>query len=476
MLETAPLDAAPEQTRPLNQVVVVLAVACGLAVANLYYAQPLLVPIARTFGVRPGTASVVLVVTQVGYAAGMVLLAPLGDLLENRRLSARVLLASAVALTVAATAPSLQVFVAAMLAVGMTSVVAQILVPLVAHLAPDERRGQLVGRVMTGLLLGILLARTASSLLTSAFGWRAVYALSAALMLLLSLALTRLLPQRRPAAGPGYGGLLVSMLALVREEQVLRRRAVYQSLMFASFSVFWTAIAGELVQRHGFGQTQIGLFALVGAAGAAAAPVAGWLGDHGHSTAATGASMALAAAALLLAALLPGSITALAVAAVGLDCAVQTSLVLGQRAIYSTRPEARSRMNTIFITTFFLGGALGSALAGALFAAYGAGAPRRLRARCCPSSGCCSGPRTPGAGRPRSPPERGDRAGGRRSGLEHDLLAAVLLVLEQVVAVRRLLERQGVRDDPRRVELAALDPLEQRAQVAVHVASGRCAA
>ncbi len=360
-----------DPVRSLNQVVLLIAVACGLSVANLYYAQPLLEPIARSFGVGTGSAAVVLVVTQLGYAAGMVLLAPLGDLLENRRLAARVLLASAAALGLAAASPGLPVFVLAALVVGSTSVVAQILVPLAAHLAPEEIRGRVVGRVMTGLLLGILLARTVSSLVTAALGWRAVYVLSAGLMLTMSAVLARLLPRRQPAPGPRYPALLGSMLGLVRSEPVLRRRALYQALMFAAFSVFWSTIASELAAAHGLSQTGIGLFALVGAAGAAAAPLAGRLGDRGHSRAGTGVAFTLAAGSLLLAALAPGSLVALAVAAVGLDCAVQTSLVLGQRAVYGLRPEARSRLNTIFITTFFLGGAAGSAVGGLLFDARG---------------------------------------------------------------------------------------------------------
>ncbi len=367
-----PVDGARvAPARSLNQVVLLLAVACGLSVANLYYAQPLLEPIARSFGVSTGSASIVLVVTQLGYAAGMVLLAPLGDLLENRRLAVRVMLASAAALGLAAAAPSLPVFVLAAVVVGATSVVAQILVPVAAHLAPEEARGRVVGRVMTGLLLGILLARTVSSLITAALGWRAVYVLSAVLVLVMSGVLTRLLPRRQPVAGPRYPALLASMAGLVRTEPVLRRRALYQALMFAAFSVFWSTIASELVAAHGLSQTGIGLFALVGAAGAAAAPLAGRLGDRGHSRAGTGVAFGLAAGSLLLAALAPGNLVALAVAAVGLDCAVQTSLVLGQRAVYGLRPEARSRLNTIFITTFFVGGAVGSAVGGLLLDARG---------------------------------------------------------------------------------------------------------
>jgi len=295
--------AAPESeldARQLRRLTLVLAVACGLAVANIYYAQPLLGTLARSFGVGEGSAALVVTLTQVGYAAGLLFLVPLGDLLENKALATRVLIGTAVALAAAAAAPSLGVFLAASLVVGLTSVVVQVLVPLAAHFAPEGRHGAVVGRVMSGLLLGILLARTVSSLVAAAFGWRTVYAASAVLMVVLAITLSRMLPQRRPAHDVRYTALLRSTVRLLRTEPVLRRRAAYQSAMFAVFSAFWTSIAYELHDRHHLGQTGIGLFALVGAGGAAAAPVAGWLGDRGHNRAATGATLVLGAAMMAL--------------------------------------------------------------------------------------------------------------------------------------------------------------------------------
>ena len=355
----------------LRRLTWVLAVACGLAVANIYYAQPLLGALARSFGVGEGSAALVVTLTQIGYAAGLLFLVPLGDLLENKALATRVLVGTAIALAVAAAAPSLGVFLVAALAVGTTSVVVQVLVPVAAHFAPPGRQGAVVGRVMSGLLLGILLARTVSSLVAAAFGWRTVYAVSAGLMVVLTVVLRRMLPQRRPAATVRYGGLLRSMGQLLRTEPVLRRRAVYQSAMFAVFSAFWTSITYELQQHHHLSQTGVGLFALVGAGGAAAAPVAGWLGDHGHNRVATGAAITLGSAMMALAAAGASSLVVLAVAGVLLDLAVQSTHVLGQRAIYAARPDARARMNGVYMTSIFVAGAIGSAVSGALYSSTG---------------------------------------------------------------------------------------------------------
>ena len=374
MTRPAPQATDPAQddtVAPPRALVILLAVACGLTVANLYYAQPLLDVLARAFSTSEGTAALVVTLTQAGYAAGLVLLVPLGDLLENRRLVTTVLVGTAVALAVAAVAPSLGVFLAASLAIGLTSVVAQVLVPFAAALAPDALRGRVVGQVMAGLLLGILLARTLSSFVAAAFGWRTVYAGSAVLMLLLALVLRRYLPDRPAPSTLRYGALLRSLVALVREEPVLRRRAAYQSLMFGAFTVFWTSIAYELTSEHHLGQGAIGVFALVGAAGALAAPVAGRLGDAGHGRAGTGAALALGVVAALLAGFGSSSLVVLALAGVVLDLAVQTTQVLGQREIYGTRPEARARMNAVYIATFFAGAALASLGSGLTYAALG---------------------------------------------------------------------------------------------------------
>ncbi|MFD0518593.1 MFS transporter [Paractinoplanes durhamensis] len=265
-----------------RSLIFVLAVACGLTVANLYYSQPLLDLIADAFDVSQGAATVVVTVTQIGYAVGLLFLLPLGDLIENRKLTTRLLIGTAAALLLAAVSPAYTVFLLVSVLIGVTSVVAQILVPFAAHLAPEEQRGALVGKVMGGLLLGILLARTVSSFVADLFGWRAIYFVSAALMVGLAVVLRRMLPSRQPEHAAGYGSLLRTVWGLVRTEPVLRRRALCQGLVFGAFSAFWTAIAYELIGEHGLGQAQIAIFALVGAGGATAAPLAGKLADRGY--------------------------------------------------------------------------------------------------------------------------------------------------------------------------------------------------
>jgi predicted MFS family arabinose efflux permease len=358
-------DAQP--VRSLRLIMVVLAVSCGATVANLYYSQPLLDQISSAFSVSQGSAALVVTLTQLGYAGGMALLMPLGDLLENRKLASRTLVFTAAALVVAGISPAFGLFLAASVLIGLTSVVAQILVPFAAHLAPEEARGRFVGTVMTGLLLGVLLARTVSSFVTSAWGWRTIYFVSAGLMLLVAVTVVRLLPRRHPGHHVRYPELMRSIGALVREEPALRRRAVCQALMFGAFSAFWTAVAFELVRAHGLSQTGIGVFALVGAAGAAVAPIAGRLGDRGYGQTGSGIALALAAVAMIIADIGAHSLVVLALAGVLLDLAVQSHQVLSQQEIYGLRGDARARVNTVFMTTIFIGGAIASAVTGALY-------------------------------------------------------------------------------------------------------------
>jgi predicted MFS family arabinose efflux permease len=271
---------------------------------------------------------------------------------------------TAVALAAAAAAPSFGVFLIAAALVGVTSVVAQVLVPLAAHLAPAESQGKYVGQVMGGLLLGIMLARSVASLAAAAWGWRSIYVISAVVMVVTALLLAWLLPRRQPQHSATYPQLVASTVAVARAEPVLRRRAVAQALMFGAFTAFWTAIAFELTGQHHLTQTGIALFALVGAAGAAAAPVAGRLGDRGHGRRARGVTAALGVVALLLANIGAGSLALLAVAAVLLDFAVQSNHVLSVRDIYVLRPEARARINSVYMTSIFAGGAASSAVTG----------------------------------------------------------------------------------------------------------------
>lgn len=370
MNRTAGVPESVAPRRVNRAVTLVLAVACGLTVANLYYSQPLLDLIAGSFRVSQGAATVVVTLTQAGYAVGLLFLLPLGDLVENRTLATRTLVATASALILTAVCPDFAMFLAVSVLVGVTSVVAQVLVPLAAHLAPADQRGAVVGRVMSGLLLGILLARAVSSLVADLMGWRAIYVISAALMVALSAVLRRMLPERRPDHATGYRSLLASMGELVRREPVLRRRALCQAMMFGAFTAFWTAISYELIDEHGFSQAQIAVFALVGAGGAAAAPIAGRIADRGHGRAASGGALLLAALAFVLAALGHRSVLMLALAAVLLDFAVQCHQVLSQHEIYGLRADARARINTVFMTTVFVGGAVSSAVTGMLHSAY----------------------------------------------------------------------------------------------------------
>lgn len=361
------------QPRGLRVVTVTMAVACGLAVANLYYAQPLLQLIADAFHVGQGTAAIVVTATQLGYAIGLFVLLPLGDLLNNRKLTSRTMVGTAVALVVAVVSPDLSLFLVMAVLVGVTSVVAQILVPFAAHLAPERDRGKVVGQVMSGLLLGILLARTVASLVAAAWGWRSVYLISAVLMIAMSIALARMLPDRQPDHTASYGKLMRSVLDLVRTEPALRWRAFSQALLFAAFTAFWTAIAYELIDAHHLGQVQIGIFALVGATGAAVAPLAGRLADLGHGYYGSIGALVLAVVAMVLANVGAGSVVLLAVAGVLLDLAVQSHQVFSQREIYSLRGDARARINTVFMGGVFVGGAASSGVTGWLHDAYGWG-------------------------------------------------------------------------------------------------------
>jgi predicted MFS family arabinose efflux permease len=351
--------------------IAIFAVACGLAVANLYYAQPLLEVIRRTFRVDEAASGLIVTVSQLGYATGLLLLAPLGDLFENRRLIVTILCGTVAALVAAALTESFGEFLAAMLAIGVTSVVAQVLVPLAASLAPPEARGRVVGQVQGGILLGILLARAVSGIVSDALGWRAVYVISAVLLAVMTIVLYRVLPIRRPAFAEGYGSLVASLGRIYREEPMLRRRAFYQAAMFGTFSAFWTSITFLLAgPPFHFSETWIGVFALVGAAGALIAPIAGRLGDSGYTHMATGVAFVLAAAGMLLT-LLQTQLWALIAGAILIDLGVQATMVLGQQIIFALKPAERGRLNTLYIATLFAGGAVGSAVSGFAYAHAG---------------------------------------------------------------------------------------------------------
>ena len=357
-------------------IILLLAGACGLIVANIYYAQPLAGPIGAELGLSPQATGLIVTMTQIGYAAGLLLLVPLGDLVENRRLVVAVIALGMVSLAGAAVARSAAPFLAATLLIGIGSVAVQILVPYAAHLAPEAIRGRVVGTVMSGLLLGIMLARPVASLITHLSSWRVVFVLSAVAMAATAALLARMLPERHPGGNIGYGKLLVSMLTLMVTQPILRRRALVHACLFAAFSVFWTTVplllAGPVYRLN---QAGIAIFAFAGVAGAVAAPIAGRLADRGHSRAVGFCAMAAAAIAFL--AMQVGTrggiagLLVLALAGIVLDAGVSANLVVSQRAIFSLGAEYRSRLNGLFLATFFFGGALGSGLGAWIYAQAG---------------------------------------------------------------------------------------------------------
>lgn len=350
-----------------------MATACGLMVANLYYAQTLIDAIGPDIGLSPALAGAIVTLTQLGYGVGLALIVPLSDLYENKRLT---LLATGGAilgnLGIAFAAGS-QLFLAASLLTGICSVGAQVLVPMAAHLSHEHRQGRTIGLVMSGLLTGIMLSRPFASFVAEIAGWRAVFLLSAGIMAATGAALLLWLPQRRPRAGLHYAAILASLFRLLREHGQLRLRALYQALLFLAFNLFWTAAPLVLIHQFHLGHGGVALFALAGAGGALAAPIAGHLADKGKTRLTTACALALLALSFLAADWMValGSVIAFAVTAILIDAAVQLNQISGQRIIFGLDPHARGRINAIYMTIMFVIGALGSLVGSASYAAGG---------------------------------------------------------------------------------------------------------
>jgi len=347
---------------PLSPALIILmAVATGLAVASNYYPQPLLETIARAFHLSVNQAGFIVTVAQLGYACGLMFIVPLGDMFERRGLIVLMTLLSAAGLLITAMAPTLTIMLIGTALTGLFSVVAQILVPLAATLAEPERRGKVVGLIMSGLLLGILLARTVAGALATIGGWRTVYWVASVLMIIMALVLWRKLPKHQQHTDLNYPQLLKSIFTLFIHTPVLRTRALIGMFCFANFSILWTSMAFLLAgPAYHYSEGVIGLFGLVGAAGALAATRAGNLADKGKAHLTTTAGLVLLLLSWAAIAWGQHSVVSLVVGIIILDLSVQGVHITNQSVIYKSMPEARNRLTAGYMTTYFIGGAVGS--------------------------------------------------------------------------------------------------------------------
>ncbi|WP_262060221.1 MFS transporter [Streptomyces sp. STR69] len=346
-------------------VILVLSLACGVGVSTIYFPQAISSLVAADLGVSAGSAALVVTAAQFGYAAGIFLLVPLGDRLPHRPLIVTLLVLTAAGLLAASAAPSLPLLIAASAVTGVTTVVPQIITPMAAGLVPAERRGAVTGTLLSGLIGGILLARTFSGTLGERFGWRAPYIVAAVIVLALAAILSRAVPPTTPSTRHGYPALISAPLRLLRTEPDLRRSCLYQAMVFAGFSAAWTTLTLLVTgPTYGMGAQAVGILGLVGAASMFSTPLAGRLADRrGPDTVSLLAMLGTIASAALLVPAAGGGRAGLLTLAAGmllLDVAVQSGQVANQARIFALRPEARARINTAYMTCAFLGGSAGS--------------------------------------------------------------------------------------------------------------------
>ncbi|WP_042374297.1 MFS transporter [Neobacillus jeddahensis] len=348
-----------------KKLILMMSFACGMAVANLYYNQPLLADMGHSFQTTAHQVGNIAMFTQIGYAVGMFLFVPMGDMKERRQLITVLLLAVTLSLIAVATAPNLVWMNLASLAVGITTVVPQIIIPLAAQLAAPSERGKVIGSIMSGLFIGILLARTVSGLIGGSLGWRAMYWIAAAMMLGLAVLLRTFLPKSYPETQLTYPQLFQSMGQLIATQPILREASLIGAMLFGGFSVFWTSLSFFLegAPFH-YGSEVAGLFGLVGVVGAAGAPVVGRLADRFNAKQMVGLLIGITLLSYLFFGIWGTSIWGLVAGVILLDLGVQGAQVSNQTRIYSLIPEARSRLNTVYMVSYFLGGSLGSTLSG----------------------------------------------------------------------------------------------------------------
>ncbi len=369
-MTTYPASPRTDLGRPA---IFLMALACGVIVANLYYAQTLIDVIGPEIGMSAGMAGLITTLTQFGYGLGLFLIVPIADLFENRRIVLASIGVTVIGCLAVAASQGPLSFLVASIVTGVGATGAQVLVPLASHLAAPERQGRVVGTVMSGLLFGIMLARPVANFLAGSLGWRWIFILSAIAMVLIGGAIWLLCPQRLPRGDMRYGEALVSTFSQLQQHRVVRMRAFYQAMMFAAFNLFWTAAPLALIREFNLGHAEIGAFALAGAGGALVAPVAGWLADRRLTRPTSLVGLAGLSIGFLLAdwTVAAGSLIGFTVMAVLIDAAVQLSQITGQKLIFSIDPDARGRINAAYMTVMFVVGALGSVMGSATYEAGG---------------------------------------------------------------------------------------------------------
>ncbi|MTE15994.1 MFS transporter [Nocardia sp. CT2-14] len=374
------MTAAParpvRETALTRTTVLVFAVTAGSSAAGNYYLQPLLHEVAGDLHISTATAALLVSAAQIGYLCGLALLVPLGDFLHRHRMVPMLLLASVAALLVSAFAPNFGVLFAGVAATGVAASAAQVVVPWASALADPARRGQVVGTVMSGLLLGILLSRVLSGAVAQLGGWRAVLLVAAGLQVVMAISVYALAPATpRAATGESYPQVLASILGLIRRHAVLRQRMMLGFILMACFSAVWTAIAfllsGSRGSEYHYSEFAIGLFGLAGVVGALGAPVVGRSADRGRLRRVTTLTWLVLLAGWALMAWGAHSVAALITALVIFDFGIQGAHLTNQSAIYTLDPAARSRLTTAYMVTYFLGGVVGSVTAGAAYEAGG---------------------------------------------------------------------------------------------------------
>ena len=340
-----------------------MAAGSAISVANLYYLQPLLADMGRSFGVSAFPMGVVAMLAQIGFAVGVLLFVPIGDISDRRRLIIMMLIGAVVALIAVAVSPTYPLLAAACFLVGAFSVTPQMFVPFAAHLAEPARRGHAVGVVMSGLLVGILLSRTAAGYVGATAGWRAMFWIASGVTVALAVVMAASLPPSVGTSKLRYAALLRSLWDLVRREPVLFESAVAGAMLFGAFSAFWSMLAFRLeTPPLHYGTRAAGMFGLIGVVGASAAPIAGRLADRLNPRANVRIAVVVTIAAFALLALVGDTLWGLIVGVIVLDAGVQAGHVTNQSRIHTLHPDARNRLTTVYMVAFFLGGAAGSAL------------------------------------------------------------------------------------------------------------------